>query len=117
VSGSTAERYKPGANLPITGNTMRAALCILILGVPLVLAGCGQRFDVAQTLDRNGVFVRCSAQAVASVNVRDRHLVRAAMRRLDACMAEQRLPGYAMYDARSHAVRYAYEADTPHLHF
>jgi hypothetical protein len=32
-------------------------------------------------------------------------------------MAERRLPGYAAYDLRAHAVRYAYEADQPRLRF
>jgi hypothetical protein len=80
------------------------------------LAGCGQRDGTGGGPDRRTALITCSAQAVAAAR-RDPQILRVALRRIESCMADRRLPGYATYDGRSQAVRYAYEADTPILRF
>jgi hypothetical protein len=95
---------------------MRGLFTVLALAMPLMCAGCGQRLDVPQAPDRNMALLKCSARTIASAR-HDRHSIRAAMFRLESCMAEHRLPGHAVYDRRTRGVRYAYEADQPVLHF
>jgi hypothetical protein len=80
------------------------------------LTGCGNREDVAGTPDRQAALIGCSTRVVDGAR-HDYRLIRTALRRIEACMAEQRLPGHAAYDGKSQAVRYAYEADLPVLRF
>jgi hypothetical protein len=96
---------------------MRRQWLGLLLAAPLWLAGCGQHGFVAQVHDRDAVLAACLGPVVRAGVPHDRHALRNAMGRIEACMAEQRLPGYAMYDRQSRAVRYAYEADQPVLRF
>jgi hypothetical protein len=96
---------------------MRTLAAMLIALVATAAAGCGQRLDAVQVPNRGTVLLGCSARIVASVRLQRRTGIRSAMRRLEACMAEARLPGLATYDRRSGAVRYAYDADQLRLSF
>lgn len=96
---------------------MKALWIVVGFAITVALAGCGQRSVLARSLDRQAVFASCAAGAVNAPYPRVRPTLRAALYRLEACMAERRLPGYAAYDLRAHAVRYAYEADQPRLRF
>jgi hypothetical protein len=95
---------------------VKALWIAYLLALPALLGGCGQPGSGSGGHDRRTALVSCSAAAIVAAR-HDARVLRFALRRVEACMADQRLPGYAIYDDRSQAVRYAYEDDRPVLRF
>jgi hypothetical protein len=95
---------------------VKALWIVGLLAMPALLGGCSQPGSGSGGPDRRTALLSCSAEAIAAAR-HDPRVLRYTMRRVEACMANRRLPGYAMYDDRNQAVRYAYEDDRPVLRF
>jgi hypothetical protein len=89
-----------------------------LVGTLLVLlAGCGERLDAADRVDRTAALHACSDRSIIAALATDPDELLAGMRRLEACMALRNLPGHATYDPSKKSVLFAYEPERPSLRF
>ena len=113
MRSSTALHLKLPLARTDTRYTMRRRT-LLVAATLLLTFGCSSRLSDAPPVDRSAVLAGC-VRAVHPVPRPLRALTR--LGRVEACMAERRLPGHAWYESGGRRVFFAYQADQPVLHF